>query len=218
VNKAPAIRKAAAFASSRTTAPTLCLIATMAAGLGLAGCTVDRPVPPEKTDGQVIVAPGIGFSLLPPAALGRSVEATQLVTAHYQHAAFVFETRISVTPARLLLAGTDMLGRRAMTVEWTGQDLKVDAAPWVPPELRARNVLADIMLMHWPGDAVRAGMAPGVSMREPSMGHRVIAVDGLDLIHADHNAGAPGSWNGRWTYQNSGFGYDLDIQSAETSP
>jgi hypothetical protein len=190
----------------------------LAVGLGLAGCGLVGPAAPDLPNGQVTVAAGIVFSLPPPATLGRSVDALQLVTAHYRKDSFVFETRISVTPARLLVVGTDTLGRRAMTIEWTGTDLRVQAEPWVPPELRARNVIADIMLLHWPEEAVRAGLTPGVTMRETDPAHRVVAVAGHDMIRIDHTAGAPGSWSGRWTYRNAGWGYNLDIQSTEVGP
>lgn len=192
--------------------------AAMAAALGFAGCALVGPVAPNVPKGQVTVAPGIAFSLPPPATLGRSVEALQLVTAHYRQDTFVFETRISVNPGRLLVVGTDTLGRRAMTIEWTGTDLRVEAAPGVPPELRARNVIADIMLVHWPEGAVRAGLTPGATMRETDPTHRVIAVAGHDMIQIGRTAGTPGSWSGRWTYRNTGWGYDLDIQSTEIAP
>jgi hypothetical protein len=123
-----------------------------------------------------------------------------------------------VTPARLLVVGTDMLGRRAMTIEWTGDDLTADAAPWVPGELRARNVIADIMLLHWPERAVRAGLAADIALRDVAPGHRVIAVGGRDMIRIDRQDGAAGSWSGRWTYRNLGWGYELDIQSVEAAP
>jgi hypothetical protein len=186
--------------------------------VGFAGCALVGPDPSDLSGRQVAVAPGIAFSLPGPAALGRSVEATQLITARHQQQKFVFETNISITPARLLLAGTDMLGRRAMTIEWDGDALKVEAANWVPPELRARNVIADTMLLHWPTDAVRGGLSAGATLREPAPGRRVIAADGHDVIRADRTAGTPGSWNGRWTYHNAAWGYDLDIQSHETAP
>jgi hypothetical protein len=183
-------------------------------GAGLAGCAaVDTP-----PSGRVTVAPGVVFSLPGPATLGRSVEARQLVTVHHGDETFVFETSISVMPARLLVVGTDTLGRRAMTIEWTGDELKVDTAPWVPPELRARNVLADIMLVHWPEDAVRAGLDSGAAMRVAAPGQRVFAVAGRDVIRTDRTAGIPGSWSGRWTYRNLGWGYDLDIQSIQATP
>jgi hypothetical protein len=188
------------------------------AGLGLAGCAPLRTAPPGLPPAQVTVAPGIAFALPPPAALGRAVEAQQLITARYRNETFVFETRISVTPARLLVVGTDMLGRRAMTIEWTGADLTADAAPWVPAELRARNVVADIMLLHWPERAVRAGLASDVAVRDVAPGHSVIGVGGQDMIRIDRQDGAPGSWSGRWTYRNRGWGYELDIQSVEAAP
>jgi hypothetical protein len=196
--------------------------AMMAVGLGLAGCTVAGPGPPgpveSPVESQVIVAPGVAFTLLPPGSLGQSVEATQLITARYQNQTFVFETRVSVTPARLLVAGTDMLGRRAMTIEWTGAKLSVETAPWVPAALRAQNIIADIMLLHWPESAVRSGLAPGDTIRDTGPDHRVIAAGGHDMIRIDRTAGASGSWTGRWTYRNEGWGYDLDIQSSEAGP
>ena len=220
----PAIRVA-----TRPSRAPLFRAAVVAAGLGLSGCATPGPMaPPVPPAGQVNVAPGIAFSLLAPATLGRTVEAAQLVTARYQNETFVFETRISVTPARLLIVGTDMMGRRAMTIEWAGDTLKVEAAPWVPARLSASNVIADIMLLHWPENAVRAGLmpkglngagaTPRVSIDETKPGHRVITVDGRDMISIDRIAGAPGSWNGRWTYRNDGWDYGLDIQSTETAP
>jgi hypothetical protein len=190
-------------------------LGALVAALSLAGCSATGTVQPAS---QVTVAPGIVFSLPPPAALGRSVEASQLITAHYQHDTFVFETVISVTPKRLLVVGTDMLGRRAMTIEWTGTDLKVEAAPWVPAELRARNVIADIMLLHWPENAVRAGLGGTSEVHDDGAGHRVITLDGHDMIRIDRTAGVPGRWTGKWSYRNTGWGYALNIQSTESAP
>jgi Protein of unknown function (DUF3261) len=183
--------------------------------VGLAGCT---SVPAVAPKGQVTLAPGIAFTLPPPASLGRPVEASQLVAARYRRETYVFETEVSVTPARILVVGTDVLGRRAMTIEWTGADLTVESAPWVPPELPARNVIADIVLLHWPDNAVRDGLTPGTTLSASDPGHRVIVASGHDMISIDRTAGTPGSWSGRWTLRNLGWGYDLDIQSTETAP
>ena len=214
--------------SFRTTTAMHLLGVIVGASLGLARCApvgMPPPGPPnaqvpnaQVPNAQVIVAPGIIFALPPPATLGRSVEVQQLVTARYRNDTFAFEASISVTPARLLLVGTDMLGRRAMTIEWSGNELKVEAAPWVPAELRARNVIADIMLARWPENAVRAGLATPATVRQVDPGHRVIAVDGRDMIRIDREDGAPGSWSGRFLFRNLAWDYELDIQSAEASP
>ena len=192
-----------------------CLVGIVAAALALTACTSPTSAPPEAS---VIIAPGVNFTLPPPPALGRTVEASQLVTAHYRQQTFVFETHVSVTPARLLAAGFDSLGRRVMMIEWNGTTLKTETAPWVPSGLRAANVVADLMLVHWPAEAVRAGMAQGGELHETATGHRAISAAGRDTILIDRTEGTPPGWSGRWTYQNLGWNYALNIQSSETSP
>jgi hypothetical protein len=205
-------------AASRIMASMHLLGVIIGAGLGLGGCTRIGTALTALPAGQVTVAPGVMFSMPPPAALQRSVEAQQLITARYRDETFVFETRISVTPSQMLVVGTDMLGRRAMTIEWTGNAMKVEVAPWVPPELRARNVIADIMLLYWPENAVRAGLTPAVAMQVPHPEQRVIAVDGHEMIRMDRVGGPARGWSGRWTFDNLGWGYKLDIQSVEAAP
>lgn len=166
-----------------------------------------------------MIAPGITLSLPSPAALQRPVEAQQLVVAHYRGRTFAFETSVSVTASRMLVVGTDMLGRRALTITWTGHAMQVQAAPWVPAELRPTNMIADIVLVHGPLAVLRAHLTPsGSALLEPRPRQRVLTLDGQDMIRIDHVAGAPGSWSGRWTYRNLGWGYTLDIQSLELAP
>src|ERR1700692_1132346 len=58
--------------AARTATSMRRLGAVVAAGLGLAGCTLIGTVQPVQPESQVTVAPGIVFSLPPPAALERS--------------------------------------------------------------------------------------------------------------------------------------------------
>src|SRR5581483_3257834 len=132
--------------------------AIIGVGVGLAGCDRAPTAPAELPPGQVAVGPGTIFALPAPATLQRDVEAQQLVTARYGKDTFAFEALVSVSPARLLAVVTDTLGRQAMSAAWDGRAMRVDKAPWAPPELKADNVIADIMLVHWPTDAIRAGL------------------------------------------------------------
>jgi hypothetical protein len=186
-------------------------------GIGLAGCT-HLATPPAPPPGQVTIAPGIVLSLPSPAALQREVEAQQLVTAHYGDSTFVFEARISVTPSRMLVVATDTLGRRAMTMTWTGAVLRSELAPWVPAELRPQNVLADIVLQHWPIGAVRAALGPPAMLQTPHRSERLVTLDGRAMIRLRRLTGAPDSWSGHWTYHHLAWGYSLDIRSVEDSP
>ena len=164
------------------------------------------------------MAPGVTLSLPPPASLHRAVEAQQLITAHYAGNTFIFETRVSVTPSRILVVATDTLGRRGATIMWDGTAMRVETAPWAPSALRPANVLADIVSLHWPLAVLSAALAPPASLTEPQAGQRVIAAGGQAMIRIEHLAGAAGSWTGRWAYRNLAWGYELDVASVEIAP
>lgn len=187
-------------------------------GLGVAGCAGPAVAPPAAPPGQVTIAPDTILSLPSPASLHRTTEAQQLVVAHYSGRTFVFQTSLSVTPSRVLVVGTDTMGRRALTITWNGHAMQVQAAPWVPAGLRPSNVIADIILLHWPVAVLRAHLAPPATMRVPRPNERVIMHGGQEMIRMRQDAGTPGSWSGRWTYRNIGWGYGLEIQSAAVTP
>jgi len=175
-------------------------------GLGLAACGLTPP-PPEP--GRVMIAPGITLSLPSPAALGRSVDAVQIVTARHQGDSFVFEGRLSVGPERLLLVGTDSLGRRAMTVTWSDGKITVERAAWLPETLRPENILADIVLLYWPEAAVRPALT-GADLTEQTGERRV-----GDAILVSWQ-GDP--WNGTAHLRNRVWEYELDVRSVLVGP
>lgn len=175
-------------------------------GLGLAACAASAP-PPEP--GRVTVAPGITLALPAPAALGRSVDAVQIVTARHRGDTYVFEGRLSVGPDRLLLAGSDTLGRRAMTVRWSGGQIAVERAEWLPDSLRPENILADIVLLYWPEAAVRSGLT-GADLTERE-GERAIGNAILVSWRGD-------PWNGTAHLRNLAWDYELDVRSVLVGP
>src|SRR5579859_1522486 len=123
--------------------------------LSLAACST-VPAPPP---GTVMVAPGALFALPPPAALGRDIEAVQMVTARHGAQSFTFEGHLSVTPERVLLAGTDGFGQRLMDLRWDGKTMTADKASWLPETLQPDYVLADVMLIYWPEAALHQGVS-----------------------------------------------------------
>ena len=166
--------------------------------------------------GNVPVAPGIALQLPGPEALGRSTEATQLVLARHGGQKFAFEIRISVDPRRVLVVGTDTLGREAMRIVWDGSRLDVERAPWLPASLRPENVLADIMLVYWPSAALRQAMATagaGATVTSSERGRSVI-VKGNEMISIAYT-GDP--WSGEARLANRAWRYDLVIRSAVVS-
>ena len=89
---------------------------------------------------KALLGPDHALLLPSPADLGRSVETTQLLTAKYKDDQYTFEGRLSISPERLVLAGVDGMGRRAMTVTWDGHDMTVERAPWLPESLRPAKI------------------------------------------------------------------------------
>jgi hypothetical protein len=182
--------------------------------LALSACAASpqSPVPA----GSVRVAPDLFLTLPKPSSLGRSLEATQLVTAHYGDQTYVFEGHLSATPNRLLLLGLDSMGRKAMTIIWSDDGLHTETAPWLPVQLRPENMLADIVMIYWPAEQVSAALAASGGRVTVSSHSRAIAdAQGL-VIQASYSGDDP--WNGSLRYSNLAWGYSLDVQSAEVRP
>ncbi|WP_161539690.1 DUF3261 domain-containing protein [Paramagnetospirillum kuznetsovii] len=158
---------------------------------------------------QVLVAPGITLDLPSPADLGRSVEVVQLVTARHDGESFVFEGRLLIRPDRLVLVGSDSMGRRAMTVTWEAGKVEVERASWLPETLRPENILADIVLLYWPEAVVRNAIK-GAELTQWAGNRRV-----GDAILVSWQ-GEP--WSGGSRLRNIPWGYDLDIQSVTVGP
>lgn len=157
--------------------------------------------PPSQA---VVIARDVALVLPAAADLGRPVEAMQMVSVRRQGETHVFEARLSVDGQRLLLVGTDSLGRRAMTIEWRGEVVIMDKAPWVPDALRPENILADIVLLYWP-EAVVARSLRGATVSGD--------VSGRHIGEAIRISWDGDPWNGRSRLLNQSFGYELDIRS-----
>lgn len=173
----------------------------------LAGCATESPPP-----GRVTVAPGIDFTLPPPAALGREIEAVQMVTARHGTQSFTFEGHLSVTSERVLLAGTDGFGQRLMELRWDGRTLTSDKASWLPETLRPDYVLADVMLIYWPEAALRLSVS---GLRTADGGERRIGRAGEDELTIRYE-GDP--WNGTAHLVNLPWDYEIEVQSRMVTP
>ena len=157
--------------------------------------------------------------LPPPSDLGRDVRMDHLVTARYGERIVSFEGHIEVTGGRFQMAVIDPLGRKALTVDWTGDDIAYSAAPWIPDVLQPQNILADLVLIYWPPDVLRRALAPAHAGLEATPGHRAVVRDGAEIIRIDFFPQDGGvSARARVSYRNLAFGYSLDIRAAEPTP
>ena len=170
------------------------------------------PAPPDPN--ALLIGPGQRLSLPRVADLGRNIVAIQLITVHAYGQTFVLEVNLSVTPERVTLVGLDAIGRRAITITWTDQNVSAETAPWVPETLRPGSMLADIIVIYWPEAAVRAALPAGGELLQEPRG-RTIRVNGKDVFRVDYGWAAGGRWNGTLRYSNFAWGYEIEVQSSE---
>lgn len=196
--------------------PSAALLLSFYATVLLAGCTGTQALPPSTPPlQQVLVAPDVLLTLPPPHTLGRPLEAVQLVIARHGTDIFTFEGRLSITPDTLTLVGSDLLGRRAMTLHWDGQTLQVDQAPWLPTSLPARNILADIILLYWPLETLKAHLADATAEDWSSANGtygRTVLHRNQPLIEIRHDGPV---WSGASGLTNLVWSYTLTIRSQE---
>jgi len=173
----------------------------------------------QKQLTSVLIAPNLTFTMPTPADLGRSVEVTQLVTAHYGDQTFAFEAHIGATPQHFLLVGLDLLGRKLMTIDWTKDQISYETAPWVPSQLQPENILADIVLLYWPEAIVQKSLVKSGGKLITKSGVREILFDGKKVWQANYQTKIKGdTWSGQLNYRNLEWGYNFNVQSMEETP
>ena len=168
---------------------------------------------------SIHISPDLTLILPRPSELAQSVEATQLVTARYGAQSYAFEGHISATPERFLMVGLDSLGRRSMTITWTEAAITYEAAPWLPPQLRPENVLADMVLLYWPDISVQRALESSGGSVISTPGSRTITKNGKPIVLIEYDLATDGSfWSGRLSYRNLAFKYDLEVLSVRSDP
>lgn len=184
----------------------------------LAGPDEADTVKPDR--GPIALAPGLSLTLPSLHALNHSIEVVQSVAAHYGSQTIAFEGRIDAGPDHFTMVCSDGLGRRAVTVQWTESGVRYEAAPWVPKQLRPQNMLADLVMIYWPQEALAKAL-PDATVTTTATGRR-IAKDGKDVVAVDYTpqSGPDGAdiWLGKTVYHNRIWNYNLVIESAALEP
>ncbi len=166
---------------------------------------------PEPARNHAQLAPGLTYAMPGPSALGREVEATQIITARYKGEVFTFESRMKVTATTMLLAGVDGFGRRIMTISWSGNTPAFERADWFPADLRPENILADITLMYWPDAAVQNGLIHSTATLSRTADTRTVSANGQAIVTIRYPQNDP--WSGITRLHNALWGYDLEVRS-----
>ena len=179
--------------------------------LPLAGCASVPPLPADTA----FIAPGVAFRIPPPSLLRDTLAAAQSVQADYGGLAMAFEAQLAISPARLDLVVLDGLGRRALTIGWHGAGVAAEPAPWLPAQVSAANMLADIALLYWPEALLRPALAAAGARLEIAPRQRSVFAGGQEVVRIEY---AQPGWGGRALLRNLAFGYSLNVQSVLLAP
>ena len=170
----------------------------------------------EASPGSTRIAPGLELLIPTGRELGYSIEATQLITAHYGDRVQVFQAYVSVSPEKITLIALDPFGNRALTVTATDDAIHTEAAPIVPTVLHAENILADLAIVYWPASAIRRRLEGTSASLYDDPSERKINVDGREVVQVRYESPHEHSWAKRAHLHNIAYGYELDLQSTVT--
>ena len=194
-------------------------VLVIAATLILAGCASQQsaPSPAAASFSVVQIAPNLTLHMPSFGGLDRPVDIVQNVVMTYGDRVVSFEGRINASSDHFTMVCIDPMGRRAISIKWTDGGISYEAAPWVPPQLRPQNILADFVVMYWPQSAVAKAL-PSALVTSGASG-RSVFVDGKEILHAEYFPSVAGDiWSGKTTYKNSAWNYSLVIQSVSLTP
>ena len=184
----------------------------------LTGCThLSAGQSGSAADTAVILAPDLRLDLPQPAAMGRSIEAVQMVSAHRDGKTMVFEAHLSITPERVLLVGVDPTGQRLMTVTWRGTAITVEKSPFLPKEVQPGAMLADLVVLYWPEAVVRQALAASGATLATDAAGRQVFLHGKPIVEATYQKGSSDPWVGGLHYRNLAWGYDIDVETLQVT-
>ena len=170
----------------------------------------------EASPGSTRIAPGLELLIPTGRELGYSIEATQLITAHFSDRVQVFQAYVTVSPEKITLIAVDPFGNRALTVTATDDAIHTEAASIVPTVLHAENILADLTIIYWPASAVRRRLEGASASLYDDPSERKINVDGREVVQVTYETPHEHSWARRAHLHNIAYGYELDLESRVT--
>jgi len=199
----------------------------LACMIGLSACeTMNLPrvaLPDVFSDSaghKVALANGLEFTL--PAAPwdeDETIDVVQQVEATWNNQAqpgtATFQGRINIQPDRARIVLIDDLGRRAVEIDWTAEEIIIQNANWLPQDFDTKRLIADIVMTYWPLDAVEDALPDNMSVHE-GFGERTIRLDDTGRKYATIEHPIKDVWQGQAILKNHQFNYRIKINSTRT--
>ena len=151
---------------------------------------------------------------LSPASFGRALSLQQQVHVEYVDRTVDFDAVLDITPDSLTLVGM-ALGQRMLTLRYDGVALHETRHPLLPHDVRGADILTDMQMALWPGDAVRAALPSGWTLSDSDT-LRTVFKDAEPQVTIVYD-GVP-RWAARVTMRNLRYDYRLVIRSVTAEP
>lgn len=189
--------------------PSVLLLLTLLLG----GCALGAATPVRN--GAEAVSPP--FAPLSPASYGGSVQLEQVLHAAYGARESTLQCFVDISPERLTVVGVTALGQRVFSIEFDGNTLKAERAPFAPAQVSPERILGDLQFAFWPLAAVQAAVANSDwRISEPRSGLRRLQ-HGDTLVAETHHSAGNGIPARLWL-TNLRDGYTLDIETRVPGP
>ncbi|WP_428944157.1 DUF3261 domain-containing protein [Pantoea sp. FN060301] len=137
--------------------------AALAATLILSGCSHSQKAP--QTRPQAWLAPGVRVTL-PAPGITPVIGAQQLLTGSFNGKTQSLLVMLNADEKKVTLAGLSSLGIRLFLVTYDDKGLHAEQSIVVPQLPPASQVLADVMLSHWPLTAWQPLLPPGWTLTD----------------------------------------------------
>lgn len=193
---------------------TVRVLALLAAGLALAGCVTAPPGPPPPPGVAAVARDKVYLTLPTPPGYPDEREMAQSIVATYGPRKVAFDALVSLSPQTVTIIVTAPAGPRVAQIDWDAQGVrsKTDGPP--PPGFRAENVLADMVMAHWPKAALEQALAGRLEVWDYPNGHRKL-VRGAELVVDIPPPVRDEDSSSKRTLTNYDFGYSLTIVTRE---
>jgi hypothetical protein len=184
----------------------------------LAGFLAACATTTESSQTKVDIAPGVTLTLPDRPPFGSDANVVQLVQAVYRDRTEIFQAIISSNADGMTLIMTVPNGPRIMSLEWHENALRAKFETIAPKGLSAEHMLADIMTIYAPPEALRRAIG-GADLNVKPDGSRELSRAGQPIVRVTYPSGSSANpWEGRAVLENIAFGYKLAINSRRTEP
>lgn len=162
--------------------------------------------------------PEPALPLLPPASLGQSLRALQLVVSEHQGQQQKLLFAVEADGQTLVVSALTTLGVALQSISYDGAELRVDEhLPGAAAALDGRWLLADLQLAGWPLAAIDSAMQPPLRVSEQPCADahhcRTLWRDAEPLVEVRYQ-GAD-LWHGVTEIRQLQLGYRLTITTME---